>query len=453
MLGEKKLHFMHIPKTGGVTFSNYLDCQFKANEICPAIYINTPPTLNWITEKHVFSKLKLITAIDQYKFYKGHLGWIPRTLFSDEMMETITFLRDPLERILSTFGHISRDTYTFPKMSKHWQNFEEFIHDPNIADYLFNQQAQCFCADWYTLSEAAPDPVLSEIIGVPPLKLKLSHTEMIDLALERLHQCAFVGINEQYSKSFKDICSKYQWYFPSKLQKENATRNRIQKSDLSKKSIDRVMELNQIDYLLYQEALKIHNDQSKTSINIAHQFENKKPYANLVVSEKIQFSFDNILIGEGWHPREGLLSVPFCWTSGSISKLLFSMNINADFYRLKIVIDNCLFSGIDNQLTLLINNKTIDFFSYKYKLKIILIGIINKDRLIENPILELTFKLPILTRPCDVDSQSLDVRQLGFACSFVEIKPIDFVTSYLFKLILIFNKILKRYLKLKLFNK
>jgi len=36
----KRIHFMHIHKTGGTSLFNFLERQFDAYEICPFVYLH-----------------------------------------------------------------------------------------------------------------------------------------------------------------------------------------------------------------------------------------------------------------------------------------------------------------------------------------------------------------------------------------------------------------------------
>ena len=86
--GDRKLVFLHLPKTGGTTLHHHFASHFAPNEVCP----------------ERFSRLHRMDPAEmpRYRFFSGHynmqqVGLIPGPLF------TVTVLRDPVERVLSNY--------------------------------------------------------------------------------------------------------------------------------------------------------------------------------------------------------------------------------------------------------------------------------------------------------------------------------------------------------------
>jgi len=82
---KRTLLFIHIPKTGGATATGLLSSRF-ANEDCLPLYQRPAPDLD---------------DLDRFRYVTGHLtaafaGRFRRPPF------VVTFLRDPIERVLSS---------------------------------------------------------------------------------------------------------------------------------------------------------------------------------------------------------------------------------------------------------------------------------------------------------------------------------------------------------------
>ena len=91
--GEKRLFFLHIPRTGGTSLMQYLDRKFDEDEICPA------------HEMFEFERLERQSRLLGYSFYRGHFGInLPRSIEPSGCV--ITFLRRPIPRLLSTWRHL-----------------------------------------------------------------------------------------------------------------------------------------------------------------------------------------------------------------------------------------------------------------------------------------------------------------------------------------------------------
>jgi len=122
------LFFLHVPRTGGTSLMQYLDKQFKADEICPAHKI------------FEFEGLREQDSLAGYAFYRGHFGInLPRLL--DAGGQTITFLREPVARFFSMWRHLRSRPVPFEGRSgrlidytkgiagaAHQLGFEEFCY-------------------------------------------------------------------------------------------------------------------------------------------------------------------------------------------------------------------------------------------------------------------------------------------------------------------------------------
>src|SRR4026208_2316272 len=86
------LYFLHIPKTAGMSFTNFIKSQFAPSESNPDVnlsdFIKTPPE-----------------QIAKYKFIAGHFFYGVDDFIKQKPVY-ITMLRDPVERTISHYAHI-----------------------------------------------------------------------------------------------------------------------------------------------------------------------------------------------------------------------------------------------------------------------------------------------------------------------------------------------------------
>ena len=93
---SNKLIFMHIPKCGGTTFNNILDKIYLSEET-----FDIKQKLNTRLNIEDFINLK-VQEKDRIKLLKGHMQFGLHSYFSASS-EYITFLRNPIERIISYY--------------------------------------------------------------------------------------------------------------------------------------------------------------------------------------------------------------------------------------------------------------------------------------------------------------------------------------------------------------
>lgn len=85
---DRKLVFLHIPKTGGTTLHHHFSRHFAPEEICPERFSNLaaiPPE-----------------RMARYRYFSGHFNFDELHLIPGPRY-VVTVLRDPIERILSTY--------------------------------------------------------------------------------------------------------------------------------------------------------------------------------------------------------------------------------------------------------------------------------------------------------------------------------------------------------------
>ena len=198
-LCARRVFFMHVPKTGGVSVSTFLQSIFRPAEICP------PPTGDgrW---RHRPSE------VAHFRLFSGHFS----TDFIDALDPAgfkLTVLRHPRERVVSIYdfwrsirsewsaqlAEIDEDAPSFAKQTsfseflisdKPWvqegianatarqllgTNYDSFAHNERLAAGVAFERLRCF--DWFSTTNtlSADFPILAASLGVPPPAPKHKH--------------------------------------------------------------------------------------------------------------------------------------------------------------------------------------------------------------------------------------------------------------------------------------
>ena len=114
---NNKIIFLHIPRTGGTTFRDILERFYHSENVIEIKkFIESEETISTYT-KDEQSKIKLI---------KGHLNFGIHELINGDC-KYITFLRDPIKRIVSTFKYANNNV----NHSDH-----DFVQSISLQDYI-----------------------------------------------------------------------------------------------------------------------------------------------------------------------------------------------------------------------------------------------------------------------------------------------------------------------------
>jgi len=240
LISNQQLCFLHIPKTAGVTLAFYLDQLFSADEICPA--------------KDMYDMEKMPKgSLSRCRFLRGHFCYdICEHL--PQKPAFITILRDPIDRVISHYEY-------WKSYSTKWPTSDP---DPNLAskyeehraavsrDLLYfvtgNHPRAAWLANLQTWKVASGD------INKWP---DTTDRRLIELAKEHLEEFAFVGITELFSESLLLLSYKLGFEPPKSVLRLNVTPTRTQRGHIPSKTLEAIIERNQLDLELYEYAQQI----------------------------------------------------------------------------------------------------------------------------------------------------------------------------------------------------
>ena len=249
--------FLHIQKTAGtsiVSFAqatygpsnvhshgNYLDGYITRGASLLETFRDCPEY------RHFFSHENTIRRAGVVPFVSGHFGFD----FASSLMKhrySFTFLRDPVERILSFYYFCrSRD----PSEYKIYQLTQEVslnnflkmgMKDPEVKNYIWNNQTWQLAYGYGNstarcITKCSPDDILHR-------------------AVKHLDQFSDIGFAETFESDSSRILEAIGIKPPHAKIVSNQTVGRPTKDDLSRATLAHLEQLTQLDQALYDEAWK-----------------------------------------------------------------------------------------------------------------------------------------------------------------------------------------------------
>ncbi len=212
-----KLISIHIPKTAGTSFFHSLKKQYGSKKVVRIDSNKNRININKIPNKkaYVFKNPTVIHGHFTIDFIQDHLSILHKP-------PIITWLRDPVERVISNYFYL------------HKRLGEELNEEKKGLNILAKMQR--------TLLEYAHDERNQN-----RMSKFLSGTNLEDFF--------YIGLVENYNHDIKELGEKLNWNHLEVFQ-HNKTGNTY-KPKVDNKTKEIILSLNQKDQELYQQALKI----------------------------------------------------------------------------------------------------------------------------------------------------------------------------------------------------
>jgi limonene-1,2-epoxide hydrolase len=261
------LYFLHIPKTSGTTLTAYLDAHFQPHEIVgPKVWSQH------LAELGPAGRSPFTRSMRGKKLIRGHFGrGVWREL--DETPSVITMLRDPVEKVISMFHHMSSE--------RRWNNFatSDFYRDPYSLDavmgddrarILSNHQVRHLGVDIdvKAVARSGENAYLARLDHEPPVPINLDPLPqftqpdledgaLFDSAWDYLQGITFFGLQEYHQASVLLLADTLGWQ-PIKVANRLMTIDgRPARSHFDEAVIAGIMANNELDAELYGRARQL----------------------------------------------------------------------------------------------------------------------------------------------------------------------------------------------------
>ena len=237
--------FIHIPKTAGTAFSNYLHDTVADPARSMAQFYGDYSIYDG------FCDLKLISG---HVLFREMASRFPDARF-------VTWLRHPIERVASQYKSWHNPANVHP----HW----EANVGPEGAEHLRLTQQMTF--EEFVFSEN--HAIISSIINVQTAYLsswRNGHFRFLTSAKQNLvRRFPFFGIVERFSESIALFRSTFRWETEFRNDSRTANRSGREETPLNSRIVDRILEMNALDMelyrfgcLLFEDRLRLLNESS-----------------------------------------------------------------------------------------------------------------------------------------------------------------------------------------------
>ncbi len=193
-----------------------------------------PSRVFWVTDSNM-SRPR--TYFARYALIGGHFPHLFGSHFHADR-RYITMVRHPIDRILSHYYYFQNNvpTSNLSVVKKtHPLSLDEFAdsEDPEITSFFCNHQAKIF---------AYLDPAVCNLSGA----------ELLKKAMEHLGRFDFVGLYEMFSDSVDFCCLRFGFPPIVNIPRENVTKDRQFRGNLSQEQLKRLDALNEVDLEFYE---------------------------------------------------------------------------------------------------------------------------------------------------------------------------------------------------------
>lgn len=228
--------FLHIQKTAGTSILN------KAANIYGRETCTMHGDFAFMEPDHVNSMA----------FVSGHFGFAYAAAFMENRY-SFTFLRDPVERLLSLYSYCrgsQREEYEIFALAQDCEP-EDFFRlgrstDAPYASHMWNHQTCQLAHGW-----GAPK------VGGWNIELgDIGEDEWLELAKKNLEKFNYVGLVETIEQDVSRIFTALGDDQPEELDRINVAENRKMIGDLKPTTVDMLREMTRIDQQLYDWVLK-----------------------------------------------------------------------------------------------------------------------------------------------------------------------------------------------------
>ncbi len=397
-----QVFFLHIPKTAGTSLRSQLTTRFDQNAI---LHITGAAR----------EKEDLIRQVDAKGLVTGHVGFGLVNHFSRRRV-VLTFLRDPLDRAISSF-YYHRSQWLAPSaMTK--------ARDLELLDFIEREPATAA----YFLGNVQTSLLQSTVVcrwpGQEPGPVSLEQ------ACANLESCACVGLTERMADSVALMCATLGWEPFSGLHQANRTLHRPAVGDLDQKTLSALGELTALDQELYRfgRELLARRWQDFLSGRLSTQAWPAIPlsagHGEKLQADRAVFTFEKAIGGNGWYGRENDGQRWYCWTGPDRLAWIDLAPVPPGPALLHCHVAHVIKPHTLDHLQLLVNGQEVAAKLYPASHGYLVTAAVPAALLaLDEAKARITIRVPEVFCPARLDPRSSDSRWLGVALDRLELLP------------------------------
>lgn len=260
------LYFFHIPKTCGTTTYAMLASRFPDGRSAPILpgelYLRRPAR-----------------ELDGYDFISGHLNFgrhLPALV--SRPVKTFVLLREPRAQVLSLYKHVlQHPSHPYHEhANRHCPTLERLFDDPLMSSFVSNYQARwlgqlerAFGHEEVAAIRAADPYRAADIVRAAHLATVRNPSRLLPDALERLGECAVVGLSEHLGESLDLVARQEGWRLFAEIPRLNVSKDQRTPADLPPDILRRIDDLTELDQALYEQAKQAFEKVRRESARLA----------------------------------------------------------------------------------------------------------------------------------------------------------------------------------------
>jgi hypothetical protein len=266
------LFYLHIPKTGGISLYEIIESNFAPREI-----LAVPDTEDI---KRIFRRVSP-ARLAAIRCVRGHFWFGPGDQAVYDFLApdpvTFTFLRKPIDRIVSVFQFVKSnpDIWLAKKVMRPGARLTEIASHPieegeiralqsmSLKDFVCNPATQ------NEVRNLQARLVVGHVPGNPPTNGlgvyehdgRMPDAELLELAKRRLDGFAFVGLTERFDESVAALTSIFGWPPIHDIPRLNTSEEASSKHHVPPDAREAILDRTHVDHGLYEHARQLFETQ------------------------------------------------------------------------------------------------------------------------------------------------------------------------------------------------
>jgi hypothetical protein len=258
-MNQNLLIFNHIPKTAGTSLKQIITEQYR-NQHCFLCYGGVfgnqtiKDRVDELNKQLLLEDNQPNTVNDDKKIKAviGHVGFGLHTLIPQRQFQHLTFLRHPVERVISYYFDLNRQGIVGTEAGDQSKYIQKCLETKFLIE----------ADNWQTryLSGTGWQNIILEGKG-KKIEFGQCDSELLMLAKENLKQHYVFGIQDKFIESIELISNKFGWQASNQIVKLNMAKKHQEYESIAVETIECIKELNWLDIALYDYAKEVFQEQ------------------------------------------------------------------------------------------------------------------------------------------------------------------------------------------------